>query len=486
MRLASSLLAATLCSTSVTAFFPFGINADADANPSVRNLRTDGSSEDPFLDGLLTLDVRKFPVRRDNKYKAAMSDTPSAPNSAAINQDGQDFSYFAVAQVGSQKQEMRLLLDTGGTNTWIFSSDCSSKACKQHDTFDEGASESLNMNTTTWNVGYGTGTVSGTLGDDIFSIAGLDVNMTLGMANKASDDFLSYPMDGILGLSRTNDTGYGGSTFMDVVQKAGLLKSNIVGFSLSRGSDKGKDGVITFGGVDKTKLSGNVTYTETVSSSNRWSIPVDDATVDGVPCNFTDRSAIIDTGTSYAILPPDDAKTLHSLIPGASKLGSGFVLPCDSDAELRVTFSGVSYAISPKDYVGSKSGSKCASTIVGQETFGEKAWLLGDTFLKNVYAVFDYDNNKIGFAGRESMMDPIVTSEASMDSVKPSDVGDTGDSDDGNNGTTSSSSSESGSTTSTSSSSPSSSTADDKSGATAISPALHWPALLAMLGLLFW
>lgn len=488
MRLAPSLLAATLCSTSVTAFFPFGINADADADPSVLNLRTDKSSEDPSHDGPLTLDVRKFPIRRDNNYKAAMSDTPSAPNSAAIDQDGQDFSYFAVAQVGSQKQEMWLLLDTGGTNTWIFSSDCSSKACKQHNTFDEGASDSVNMSTTTWNVGYGTGTVSGALGDDIFSIAGLDVNMTLGMANKASDDFLSYPMDGILGLSRTNDTGYGGSTFMDVVQKAGLLKSNIVGFSLSRGSDKGKDGVITFGGVDKAKLSGNVTYTETVSSSNRWSIPVDDATVNGMPCNFTDRSAIIDTGTSYAILPPNDAETLHSLIPGASKFGSDFVLPCDSDAELRVTFSGVSYAISPKDYVGSKSGSKCTSTIVGQETFGEKVWLLGDTFLKNVYAVFDYDNNKIGFAGRDGMTDPIVTSEATANSVKPSDVGDTGDADDGNNGTTSSSSSssESGSTTSTSSSSSSSSTTDDKSGATTTVPLLHWPALLAILSLLFW
>lgn len=492
MRLASSLLAAALCSTTVTAFFPLRFNVEADTELSTLrrrfmpwNWQTDESSQDTSQDGLLTLDVRKLPVRRDNHHKAVMSDTPSSPNSAAIDQDGHDFSYFAVAQVGSQKQEMWLLLDTGGTNTWIFSSDCSSKACRQHNAFDKGASDSLNMSTVKWDVGYGTGTVSGVLGDDVFSIAGLDVNMTLGLADKASDDFLSYPMDGILGLSRTNDTGFDGPTFMDIVKESRLLKSNIVGFSLSRGSDGGKDGAITFGGVDETKLSGNITYTDTVSSSNRWSIPVDDVAVDGQACNFTDRSAIIDTGTSYAILPPDDAETLHNLIPGASKSGSSFVLPCDSDAELRVTFSGVSYAISPKDYVGSKFGSNCVSAIVGEQTFGEKVWLLGDTFLKNVYAVFDYDNNKIGFAGRDGMTDPIVTSKASTDSVKPSDVGDKADADDGDKSTTSSSSSESGSATSTSSSSSSTSTTDDKSGATTIAPVLYWPAVLAMLGLLF-
>ncbi|RJE16672.1 aspartic-type endopeptidase CTSD, partial [Aspergillus sclerotialis] len=89
---------------------------------------------------------------------------------------------------------------------------------------------------------YGTGTVSGVLGNDTLSIAGLDVPMSFGLASEASDALTSFPMDGILGLSRTNDTGFGTPTFMDVVAENNVLKSNIVGFSLSRASDGAKDG----------------------------------------------------------------------------------------------------------------------------------------------------------------------------------------------------------------------------------------------------
>lgn len=472
MRFTPSLLAAALYSTSVAAFFPLKLDADINAR-------------DISNDGAVTLDVRRAPVRRDNLFKSIKADKPTATNSTGIDQDGKDYSYFAVAQIGSEKQEMWMLLDTGGSNTWIFSSQCTDEPCQQHRTFTESKSDTLNMSSVSWNVGYGTGTVNGVLGDDTLSIAGLEVTMALGLAKEASDDFMSYPMDGILGLSRSNDTGYDSPTFMDVVEKAGLLQSNIIGFSLSRGDDGGKDGSITFGGVDEDKLSGNVTYTDTVSSSNRWSIPVDDVTVDGTACNFTDRSAIIDTGTSYAMMTPDDAKTLHDMIPGSSKSGSKYLVPCDSDAELRVIFSGVSYAISPKDYVGEKSGSDCASNIIAQQSFGENVWLLGDVFLKNVYSVFDYDNNKIGFAGRKGMTDPVVTSEDSnQDTVDASKVGGTGDGSDSSS-SSSPSSSESDSPSSTSSSSSSSSTADEKSSATIITPQLCWPALLVMLGFIY-
>ena len=468
MHLAPSLLSALCLSTSVTAFFSYNPNIESSDEPSPN-------------DGILTLDVRKLPVRRDNNYKAIMADKPQAENSAALNQDGRDFSYFAVVQVGSQKQEMWMLIDTGGTNTWLFASDCKSSACQQHNTFGEEESDSLEMTSDKWNVGYGTGTVSGVLGNDTLSIAGLDVNMTLGLASKASDDFNSYPMDGILGLSRTNDSGYGTPTFMDTVKQENLLQSNIIGFSLSRGSDGGKDGSITFGGVDESKLSGNVTFTETVSSSDRWGIPVDDVTVDGKSCDFTGKSAIIDTGTSYLLMPPDDAKALHEHIPGASKKDKNFVLPCDSTAEIRVTFSGVSYAISPKDYVGPKAGDSCVSSIVGQQTFGDDEWLMGDVFLKNVYAVFDFDNNKIGLAGRDGMTAPIVTSDASTDTVKGSDIGEEPTSSESGSGSGSGSGSD---TSSTSSASPSSSTDAETGAASTMVPRLCWPALLVVLSLL--
>lgn len=491
MRLTASLLAAASLSTSVTAFYPYSLNAEVSISGSLlSNLRRrflpwklqqdDSEDTQSGFNNLLTLDLQKLPVRRDNNYKVVMSDPPSQSNSAAVDQDGNDFSYFALVQVGSQKQEMRMLLDTGGSDSWVFSSDCSSTACKQHDSFGEGASDTLQMTNTAWTVQYGTGTVNGLVGWDTITIADLTVNITVGLASKVSDDFLSYPMDGLLGLSRTNDTGFGTPTFMDFVQKGNMLESNIVGFSLSRGSDGEQDGTVTFGGVDESKLDGNITYTDTISSSNRWEIPVDDVTVNGEACNFTGKGAILDTGTSYMMLPFDDAKTVHSLIPGATSSGQNFVLPCDSDAEIRITFSGVSYNISPKDYVGQKAGDSCVSTIVGYQSFGDDEWLVGDVFLKNVYSVFDYDNNRIGLGGKKGETAPVVTSEEKMeeaDSVEGSDAGSEAE-------TALSSGSGSDDASSNTSSGASASSTDADSGAVAAVPRLGWPVLL--VACMFW
>lgn len=345
------------------------------------------------------------------------ADRPSTPNSAALNQDGHDLSYFVQARVGTNKQDMWMLLDTGGSYTWVFGSNCTVKACEQHSTFDAGGDDAEIANTQ-WRVGYGTGTVKGTLASDVISIAGTDmtVNMTFGLATSASDDFLSYPFDGILGLapssSSSSNDRQSSSTFMDSVSQGRLLETNVLGFSISRAIDGAKDGEITFGGVDQSKFSGKIAYTDTVTDGEHgrlWTIPLDDAIVNGKPLNFSPRNAIIDTGTSYIMTP--DAEALHDAIPGATPKSQDddgdddgyYLVPCDSQVDVQLVISGIAYSISPADYVGASSSSAagtCTSTIVGQKTFGDHDWLVGDTFLKNVYTVFDYERNRVGLAPR--------------------------------------------------------------------------------------
>jgi cathepsin D len=362
-----------------------------------------------------TLNLKKFPVRRDDGYKIVEAYTPKLAHSAPLDQDGTDYSYFSSVLVGSQKQEMWMALDTGAPNTWVFDSECTETVCTRHHTFDRSKSTSYSTEDSTFSLGYGSGNVTGKLGTDTLSIAGLDVSQEFGQADYASKTFESYPFDGILGLGRSHTNGWSLPSFMDLVAEKKLLKSNLIGFSLSRAADDGKDGEVNFGGVDTTKFDGTISYTTT--DADIWSIPVDDAYVNGQGCNFTGKSATIDTGTTYLLIPPSDAAALFDLVPNASKQTSNsnnYVLPCNSTASIEFKFSGVKYSISPKDYVGSpesENSDYCISTIVSYASNGAN-WLVGDVFLKNVYTVFDFDNGQIGFGQLASASSSFTTSSS--------------------------------------------------------------------------
>lgn len=316
----------------------------------------------------------------------------------AIDQDGSDYSYFSAVQFGSKAQTMYMLIDTGSANTWVFSSSCQSATCSIHNTFGPEDSTTLQTTTETWALAYGTGEVEGIVGSDTVAFANYSVNMGFGLATNASNDFNNYPMDGILGLGRRASDQLGTPTIMEVLDNQGHLTQNILGVHLNRASDNTKDGEIVFGGVDTTKFSGSIAFTET-ANNNSWEIPVDDMLVNGTPCKFTNRTAIIDTGTTFVLMPPPDAQTLHALIPGSQANGETYTIPCNTNANVQVKINGKLYSISPKDYVGkpvSQGSSTCSSTIIGHQAFGTTEWILGDVFLKNVYAVFDFDGQRIG------------------------------------------------------------------------------------------
>ena len=333
------------------------------------------------------------------------------PNAMAIDEDGQDLSYFSAVKFGSKGKDMWMLLDTGAANTWVMGSNCTTSACLAHDTFGAQDSSTLHVTTTPWSVSYGTGTVEGVTVTDTVAFANYSVEMGFGSATFTSNDFNNYPMDGILGLGRTASNQIGAPTVMQVLDDNNLLQANIVGIHLQRNSDGAKDGQITFGGVDHSKFQGSLSYTATVSADpSLWEIPVDDVAVSGISCKLTGRSAIIDTGTSYVLMPLGDAKIVHAQIPGSTNTGGSpnFMIPCNTTKTIQFTFSGVTYSVQPEDYVSQADsvGTMCASNIIGQQAYSANQWILGDVFLKNVYSVFDFDKDQIGFGVNSAAPSP--------------------------------------------------------------------------------
>ena len=46
-----------------------------------------------------------------------------------------------------------------------------------------------------------------------------------------------------------------------------------------------------------------------------------------------------------------------------------------------------------------KGSGKCVGALAGMDIgLGSNVWLLGDSFMKNVYTAFSFDDNAVGFA----------------------------------------------------------------------------------------
>ena len=358
------------------------------------------------------------PVKRTNTYEIDTATQPTQTHSMAIDEDALDLSYFSAVKIGSSGKIMYMLIDTGklladasrkndlnnynselgAANTWIMGSNCTTKACASHNTFGNADSSTFRATQTPFNLTYGTGSVSGVIVNDTMQVAGITILLSFGLASNTSSDFSAYPMDGILGLGRPQSNDMDVPTVMEAVESAKVLQANLFGVNLQRNSDGNANGELNFGAPDTKRFIGNLSYSDTVSDGPLWEIAIEDIGVNGVSCNFTGKSAIVDTGTSFVLMPPADAQLLHAQIPQSQQDGDVFNVPCTSTLPIHITVMGVSYNISSKDYLGSRvgNGDLCSSNIIGRQTFGPNQWLLGDVFLKNVYTVFDFDNSRLG------------------------------------------------------------------------------------------
>ena len=327
------------------------------------------------------------------------------PNSAAIDQDGTDYSYFAEVQLGSNAKTLYMLLDTGASNTWVMGPDCTSPACSTHLSYGPNDSTSLVESSNAFTIGYGTGDVSGHVITDTFTMAGMTVTLTFGSASTVSDNFANWPMDGLLGLGRFNSSVMQGNSYIQAITNLKTLPTVLFGVSLSRTADGTTDGEIAFGAPDPAKFRGSISYSPMEPGQQGWEVPVDDMAVAGKPLGLTGNQAFIDTGTTYMLIPASDAQTLFGQVPGSVNSGDYWNIPCDTTIEIAVVFQGVSFNISPEDYVGDPQGNNlCQSHIIGHAALGDNQWLLGDTFMKNVYTVFDADQARIGFATRNDAL----------------------------------------------------------------------------------
>merc|ERR1711937_1068031 len=83
--------------------------------------------------------------------------------------------YFSETTIGTPPQTFKVVLDTGSSNLWVPSKSCGSIACYLHSTYDSDASSTYKKNGSEFEIHYGSGSLTGFVSQDDFTIGDLKV-----------------------------------------------------------------------------------------------------------------------------------------------------------------------------------------------------------------------------------------------------------------------------------------------------------------------
>jgi hypothetical protein len=317
--------------------------------------------------------------------------------------------------VGPEVQKVMLDFDTGSADLWVcFLETCVPRTDTDNDVtqisrkkFDHTKSSSFELaEGKTWKIQYGDGSsASGIVSTDVLVLGGIIIKkQVIEIANEMSAQFSEGTMDGLLGLafSKINTVQSDGKpdpqltpvdnmiTQEDIPKEAELFTS-----AMYSNRDEDRRSFYTFGWIDEdlVKASGEeIAWTGIDKSEGFWMFSSEHASVDGERISIKGNKAIADTGTTLALVSDQVCSALYSKIPGAeyNEEYQGWTIPQSVPVDKLPEFS---IAVGDKEFVIQKEDLTFApadkeSFYGGVQSRGENPFdILGDTFLKSIYAV---------------------------------------------------------------------------------------------------
>ncbi|KOS42005.1 hypothetical protein ACN38_g7139 [Penicillium nordicum] len=348
---------------------------------------------------------QKYMGIRPEKHQDLFHDTSLNPASGhdVLVDNFLNAQYFSEISIGTPPQTFKVVLDTGSSNLWVPSSQCSSIACFLHSKYDSSSSSTYQKNGTEFEIRYGSGSLSGFVSKDTLQIGDLKVEGQ-DFAEATNEPGLAFAFgrfDGILGLGYdTISVNKMVPPFYHMINQK-LVDEPVFAFYLGDANKDGDDSVATFGGIDKSHYTGELIKIP-LRRKAYWEVELNSIALGNNVAELENTGVILDTGTSLIALPSTMAELLNKEI-GATKGFTGqYSVECDkrdSLPDLTFTLGGHEFTIGPYDYILEVQGS-CISSFMGMdfpEPVGPLA-ILGDSFLRRWYSVYDVGNNAVGLA----------------------------------------------------------------------------------------
>jgi len=311
--------------------------------------------------------------------------------------------YFSEITLGTPPQSFKVILDTGSSNLWVPSTKCTSIACFLHAKYDATSSSTFKQNGTQFEIHYGSGSMEGIVSNDVLTIGDLKVKkQDFGEATKEPGLAFAFgKFDGIFGLAYdTISVQHMVPPFYNMIDQ-GLLDEKLFAFWLGDTNKGGQGGIATFGGVDESHYKGKITYAP-VRRKGYWEVELEKFRFGDEEMELDGTGAAIDTGTSLIAVPSDIAEIINKEIGATKGYGGQYTLPCDkvpSLPQIGFTFAGKEFKLAGEDYTLNVQG-QCISAFTGLDIPAPAGpiWIIGDSFLRKWYTVYDLGKNAVGFA----------------------------------------------------------------------------------------
>lgn len=376
-------------------------------------------------------------------YVTILEGTPtssgSAVDSVPLLNDLELYELAVNVSVGTPEQTFLLLFDTGSADTWIPSLNCQKgNGCLSGNQFDPSKSSTYHSTNYPLSITYGTGSAHGDYFVDTVKVG----NMTLDKQIVAMVDSNQGP------IASQNTTDEGGDEFvMDGIFGAGYPGGTIMSqsynqtyypfpmalwqekkipepiFSVYIGESETSDwcGEIVFGGINQSKLAGDLVYTDVVlyespstglPSHRRWTVWMQGFQLRNVNFKFAGQGSpfAVDTGSNFMYLPRNLAQQMAQVIdPNVQIVDDQFVVDCkylEDKSDIKLVFPASNTAENPQGFQSVYTSIPISNIVGRREEDGKcllffvpsERFIIGNMILRNLVTVYDFGNHRIGFA----------------------------------------------------------------------------------------
>ncbi|KAH9829970.1 aspartic peptidase domain-containing protein [Rhodofomes roseus] len=340
-----------------------------------------------------------------------------------ITDENADSSYFGSLAIGTPAVSFDVILDTGSSDLWVASSQtgATSNIPSGIATFDAAASSTFKSLNQSFSITYDSGMAQGALAQDSVQMAGFEVNsQVFATVTEVSSNVLNAPVSGLMGLAWQAIASSGATPFWQALaQSNSTLTEGLFGVQLTRYNNDTKvtalepGGTFTLGATNQSLYTGQIDFQNIPTGEvGYWIQQITQLTVNGASVSVGSGSsayAAIDTGTTLIGGPAAVISAIYAKVPGATagtgQLAGYWTYPCSQQVTITLKFgnSAIAWPISSDDFefeAADSSGTTCIGAFFEVDNTGTTApaWIVGDTFLKNVYSVFRYNPPAVGFA----------------------------------------------------------------------------------------